>query len=389
MGVIMINKPVIRFVMFVTIPLFLHAQANYDRPESAVFDATNDRYLISNTGSGDIISVPRLELNNLSIFSTGACASIRGITIVGNTLWGACTANDPPTYSQVLLAFDLNTGAVTDTITITEGAFVNDVTADEAGLLYLSDDNNIYKVDPIAGTYTILLADAGANGLLYEDKNNRLLYTDDSPLVGSQISAIDMNTNGMDVLFINPLDVYWLDGLTKDHLGNYYASAWSLPHRIFRYDPSDASSVVASTGHNRVLHNGAADIYYDQVHYILVVPNMNLNTVDFIQFGQLSADDEWSSIPSEFQLLQNYPNPFNPTTIINYAIPQVTEVRIMVYDMIGREVKTLVNELKVAGYHRVTWNGTNEKGNRVGGGVYLYTIKAGNYLKTQKMVLLK
>ncbi|MFC1593586.1 SMP-30/gluconolactonase/LRE family protein, partial [Candidatus Neomarinimicrobiota bacterium] len=187
---------------------------------------------------------------------------MRGITIVGNTIWGACTANDPPDWSQVLVGFDINTGVVTNTITITGGVFINDVTADPNGIIYLSDNMNIYRVDPAAGTFTIFYANAWANGLLYEADKDRLLYVDNSPIVGSQISAINMTTSGMTPLYINPVDVFSLDGLTVDHLGNYYVSAWSWPHRVFRYDPNISSIKVASTGHNGVAHDGAADIFF-------------------------------------------------------------------------------------------------------------------------------
>jgi hypothetical protein len=95
------------------------------------------------------------------------------------------------------------------------------------------------------------------------------------------------------------------------------------------------------------------------------------------------------TMPGHFSLEKNYPNPFNPTTTINYTLPQTTNVRIVIYDLMGREVKTLVSENKEAGYHSITWDATNDRGNRLSGGIYLYSIHAGSYHKTQKMVLLK
>ena len=104
--------------------------------------------------------------------------------------------------------------------------------------------------------------------------------------------------------------------------------------------------------------------------------------------GTDDADDV-QILPEAFSLDQNYPNPFNPTTTINYTLPEATEVSIVVYDMMGREVKRLVSEHKDAGYHSITWDATNDRGNKLSGGIYLYSIQAGSYHKTQKMVLLK
>jgi len=95
------------------------------------------------------------------------------------------------------------------------------------------------------------------------------------------------------------------------------------------------------------------------------------------------------AIPDVFALHQNYPNPFNPITRINYDLPEDAMVNIMVFDMMGRRVKTLINSKQTAGYWNVRWNGTNTHGESVSAGMYIYTIRAGEFNKTKKMVLLK
>jgi len=89
-------------------------------------------------------------------------------------------------------------------------------------------------------------------------------------------------------------------------------------------------------------------------------------------------------IPTEFALEQNYPNPFNPVTKIKYAIPQQEHVVLKVYDILGSEVLTLVNDRKEPGYYEVDLNMSNYPS-----GIYIYTIKAGNYSQVKKLVLLK
>ncbi len=89
-------------------------------------------------------------------------------------------------------------------------------------------------------------------------------------------------------------------------------------------------------------------------------------------------------LPSEFILYQNYPNPFNLTTQINYNLPNALNVTIDIYNIIGRHITTLVNGRQAAGLHSVTWNAED-----VASGVYLYTIKAGEFTDSKKMTLMK
>ncbi|MCH7755866.1 T9SS type A sorting domain-containing protein [candidate division KSB1 bacterium] len=88
-------------------------------------------------------------------------------------------------------------------------------------------------------------------------------------------------------------------------------------------------------------------------------------------------------------LLQNIPNPFNPETKIRYQLPNSGEVVLKIFDILGREVKSLVNEKLEAGFHEVTWNGRNNSGRKVSSGVYYYQIRASEFKETKKMILMK
>src|SRR3990170_2276974 len=83
-----------------------------------------------------------------------------------------------------------------------------------------------------------------------------------------------------------------------------------------------------------------------------------------------------SSLPSKFELTQNYPNPFNAATSIQFNLPQSSKVKLEIFNILGQKVKTLVNEKLSAGYKKVTWDGTDEKGNNVASGVYFYFLNA-------------
>jgi hypothetical protein len=95
---------------------------------------------------------------------------------------------------------------------------------------------------------------------------------------------------------------------------------------------------------------------------------------------------EVSEIPSTFSLAQNYPNPFNPSTLIGYQLPEASHVSLKIYDELGREVATLVDEFQQAGIHNSTLNIQNWS---LPSGVYFYTLKAGEFMETKKMILLK
>ncbi|GIQ98756.1 hypothetical protein CM15mP5_1910 [bacterium] len=101
----------------------------------------------------------------------------------------------------------------------------------------------------------------------------------------------------------------------------------------------------------------------------------------------LTVDE--SMVPEVFALHQNYPNPFNPTTTINYDIPESQVVSIMIYDIMGREVRSLLNEFQEVGYRSVRWDATDNFGRGVSAGMYVYTIQAGDFRQVRKMVLLK
>ncbi|MFZ0388978.1 MAG: YCF48-related protein [Calditrichia bacterium] len=94
-------------------------------------------------------------------------------------------------------------------------------------------------------------------------------------------------------------------------------------------------------------------------------------------------------VPVEFSIAQNYPNPFNPSTSIRYSIPEQQRVELVIYNALGQQVKKLENGMKPAGYHTAVWDGTNDSGNKVSSGIYIYRFKAGKYESLRKMILLK
>ncbi|MCK6621403.1 MAG: choice-of-anchor J domain-containing protein [Calditrichia bacterium] len=117
--------------------------------------------------------------------------------------------------------------------------------------------------------------------------------------------------------------------------------------------------------------------------------SFSLDNVSYTKEVTVGIGDDNLSTPASFSLRQNYPNPFNPSTAIVYDLAKNAGVTLKIYDLSGREVKTLVQGFQGAGTYTVNWNGTNDAGVKVASGIYLYRLEAGNFVQTRKMVLLK
>jgi len=125
-------------------------------------------------------------------------------------------------------------------------------------------------------------------------------------------------------------------------------------------------------------------------HYRIAAVDHSGNQSDYsdmVDVAVLAIDDQLT--PEVFALHQNYPNPFNPVTQIKYDLPEASHVQLFIYDILGREVTALVNEVQEPGYRSITWHGTDAFGRNVGAGMYFYSIQAGDFRQVKKMVLLK
>ncbi|MGH2574490.1 MAG: ASPIC/UnbV domain-containing protein, partial [Ignavibacteria bacterium] len=118
---------------------------------------------------------------------------------------------------------------------------------------------------------------------------------------------------------------------------------------------------------------------------INVFRNISSNqTVTLVEDGVIGIHNNNNNLPSEYKLFQNYPNPFNPSTVISYQLVVNSFVNLKVYDLLGSEVATLVNEQLKAGSYKVEWNGANYPG-----GAYFYRLIANDFTETKKMILIK
>ena len=148
------------------------------------------------------------------------------------------------------------------------------------------------------------------------------------------------------------------------------------------------------------LHTSLVEISTRSVHYdifsnkLLFSPVSNIDyelklVVGDLDYVNLMTKEILDNIPNDFTLSQNYPNPFNPITKMNYTLPARSLVSIAIYNVLGHEVKRLVNEVKGYGYYTIEWDGKDSHGKDVASGVYFTTMVSNSYRQTKKMLLLK
>ncbi|MCB0297315.1 MAG: T9SS type A sorting domain-containing protein, partial [Calditrichaeota bacterium] len=105
--------------------------------------------------------------------------------------------------------------------------------------------------------------------------------------------------------------------------------------------------------------------------------------------AKANGSDLPAELPAQFELAQNYPNPFNPSTTIRFALPEAGHSVLRIYDNTGRLVKTLLSGYRNAGTYQVVWDATNDNGQRVASGMYLYRLVSGAHTQTRKMLLMR
>ena len=193
---------------------------------------------------------------------------------------------------------------------------------------------------------------------------------------------------------------------------------WAMPNAGTIYDPITQNGIVSEAAKYRFLTHGivdtASETKYDQSYCIATGPFTlapgATDTACFVMLGGanlnalktavLSArahyrqatpvdDDGGISLPSVYQLEQNHPNPFNPQTVISYTLPRTGQVSLSIYNLLGQQITTLIDQIQSAGNHSLTWDGIDREGKPVASGVYFYRLRSGDFAQTKKMLLLK
>jgi glucose/arabinose dehydrogenase/PKD repeat protein len=154
----------------------------------------------------------------------------------------------------------------------------------------------------------------------------------------------------------------------------------------------DVTSAITGNGsYSFGLKNNSSDVVQYNTKEATNRPELLIQGV-FTALASYADQEDMSDVaalPENFGLYQNYPNPFNPETSIEFDLPKTVSVRLIIYDILGREVSRLVDEERPAGRHSVLWDGRDENGLRVSSGIYFYSLQAGEFRAARKMLLVQ
>ncbi len=164
------------------------------------------------------------------------------------------------------------------------------------------------------------------------------------------------------------------------------------------YHASGSPSYPSGSGNGSgFFYISSGDVLVDQIRFQMLNDNQSQLLLEFFvpvayiigHFGPTNVSESANPHPEDYVLEQNYPNPFNSSTAIEYALPNSSHVRLVIYDLLGRPIKTLVDTQRQAGHFQTIWDSTDEHNLPVAAGVYFCRMEAGEFVKTTKLVLVK
>jgi hypothetical protein len=228
-------------------------------------------------------------------------------------------------------------------------------------------------------------------------------------LIGSEHFAEYLHNNNTDVeLMINSDMVAHSIGLDSDVI--IYADTGAMDFvnimiqitNVYTYLNPSYKGSARNSDHYSFYQWGYDAVFATEGDFFSFGWHKNYDVVDSLNFPYMKevvkmclgtlwcvAAEQEVKAPRSFSLSQNYPNPFNSETVIEYSLPKRSQVKLVIYNILGQKVKTLLDQKESAGHKRVTWNGRNEKGEMAGSGIYIYRIQTEQFTQSKKMLLLK
>ena len=270
----------------------------------------------------------------------------------------------------------------------------NAIYADSIGYMYSAYENGsiiLFEFADSLNTYNSIY--------MYQSVN--------SGLTGSPIIDIDIDSEGrMWAISSEPLEVFSYDGTLWQYFNQYNSPIVdSLSFKVLEIDDNDnifigseyngiykydgTNWTILNSENSGLMHNNIKAIHKDSQSNTKWIGTWAGGFAAYNEEGlNLKINDNLNGL-EYFKLFHAYPNPFNPITTLKYELPKDSFVDVTVYDLLGNVVNNLVNTNQSSGYKSIQWDATNNQGEPVSAGVYLYKIQAGDFSQTKKMILLK
>ena len=290
-------------------------------------------------------------------------------TLINSIIW-----NNSP---ESILIWDSNTDAAITTYSDIEGGWEGEgnINADP---LFTDADNGDYTLQSNSPCIDTGTADIDGDG--EEDITN---YFGLAPDIGAFEFVIAGPTGLQSTIGDTSVTLTW-NPFTDDNLTLMFYKVDRSTDSLFTTD------LVANIAHENFFIDN--DLEWDTEYYYRVAAFFGFwsgySDVISVILNWMNISDS-DGIPTSYKIHQNYPNPFNPVTTLRYDLPEDAVVNITIYDMMGRQVRTLVSSQQTVGYKSVLWNATNDAGSPVSAGLYFYMIQAGDFRQTNKMILMK
>ena len=367
--------------------------------ETMTFEAYSDTSAVSAVINGQSLLLTPLPnwygISTITVYMTDDSNLLDTASFVLTV----ASVNDPPTI------------AVVDDVTMEEdgsaSVFLNVRDIDSDDLIY-----NFYSNPPIF-VFTLIDDSLFISPVLnWNGQANLTIFVsdgEDSDNISLAITVTPVNDPPSEFYLISPtvLDTFQISTATDETIPFTWESSYDVdsdvtykltvtldyPGNVYTQDYQNiADSSTSISAYEYAAFMTDLSLSQWNIDYVIEASDEEYTVIS--QVGEfvlnntlLSTDSE--IIPEVFALHQNYPNPFNPITSLRYDLPEGELVNITIYDMMGRVVNTLINDSQTAGYKSIQWNATNDRNESVSAGLYLYTIQAGEFRQTKKMMLLK
>lgn len=343
-------------------------------------------YLSTNNGT----SWSQTSLNNQFVFSLAVNGSNVYAGTYGNGLY--LSTNNGSTWSQTTLNNQYVVSLAVSGSNIYAGVYYNGVyVSTNNGTTWTQTTLNTGDVYSLAVSGSNIIAGKYLNGV-YISSNN-----------GSTWTQTALNNQTIQSLFVNGSDVYagtyYSAGVYKSTNNGATWNRYGLSNRsIYSFAQSGNSIIAGSDGYgvfvssnndtNWVQRNEGL-VGMERVYGLCTLNNYIFAATDYSEYRRgliefLGIKQISEQVPAHFTISQNYPNPFNPSTTIKFSLPKSSDVKFVIYDVMGKEIETLVDEHLDAGTYETNWNAS-----KYSSGVYFYKIETPEFTETKRMVLIK